>query len=211
MRLIAHIDGGGDCRPETDAYVGVSVSDLDTGEVVAEHSLCIGPGTHIEAEWSALIHALRQALELGATELWVRSDSTVVVNQVKGNSRVRAEHLRKYHDEALRLARLIPRFELERIPRTQNKRADALATLARKSRQHNNHNEGGSNMVNLTDVKRVEVLADLNDISLKFAELQVAVGNLVARLDPSLGMGEEGPEAEVVNLNTLTSGDLKGH
>jgi probable phosphoglycerate mutase len=82
MRLVAWTDGGGASTPDTDAYIGVLVVDEETGKVLWEHSKGIGKATHNEAEYSAVLWAIRYAVERGATHLLVKSDSRVVVNQI---------------------------------------------------------------------------------------------------------------------------------
>ena len=129
MRLIAFTDGGSDGKGE--AYIGVLITDLDTGEVLVEHSQALGQGTNNEAEYSALIFALYQAEEFGATELRVRSDSKLVVNQIRGEWAVHKDHIGEYVDEALRAVERLPKFSIEWVPRGQNTRADALSRVPR--------------------------------------------------------------------------------
>ena len=134
-RLIAHIDGGGPVA-SGDIFLGVTMADLDTGEVVAEHSLALGPGTVNEAEYSALILALYQAEEFGATELVVKSDSKLIVNQMNGGWAIHKNHLKEYADEAKAvIGRMrhgsLKRFRLEWVPREQNAEADRLSRVPR--------------------------------------------------------------------------------
>jgi ribonuclease HI len=129
MRILAYIDGGG--GREAGAHIGIVATDLDTGAVVIEHGAAIGPYTHNEAEWSALLYALRKAVEWEAEELQVRCDSTLVANQTNGLWAVRKEHLKPYADEARRLISQVPKFSIEWVPRAANAEADALTHLHR--------------------------------------------------------------------------------
>jgi reverse transcriptase-like protein len=81
---------------------------LDTDEVLLEHGEAAGPGTHNEAEYRALLYALRQAEAWDAEELFVKSDSKLIVNQVNGEWAVRQDHLKGYAQEAMRLMALLP-------------------------------------------------------------------------------------------------------
>lgn len=128
MRLLASVDGGNDANG---AYIGAVVVDLDTGEVVFERGLAIGPGTNNEAEYSALLLALYHAAAAGATELRVRSDSQLVVNQVNGKWAVREPHLREYAEEVRRCIRLLPVFSIEWVRREENEDADRLTREVR--------------------------------------------------------------------------------
>jgi ribonuclease HI len=131
--LLAWTDGGGDCSPETEAYVGVLVRDGDTGEVLWEHGECIGKATHNEAEYRAVLAAVGYAVESGAASLLVRSDSRVVVNQINGGFRVNKPHLAARLEEVRGAARGLD-FRIEHVPRGENREADALTWRARPRR-----------------------------------------------------------------------------
>lgn len=128
MRLLAHTDGGVDSRG---TYIGALLVDLDTDEVLLEHGEDAGPGTHNEAEYGALLFALRQAEAWDAEELFVKSDSKLIVNQVNGEWAVRQDHLKGYPQEAMRLMALFPKSSLSWIPRKQNAIADPLTRVRR--------------------------------------------------------------------------------
>jgi ribonuclease H / adenosylcobalamin/alpha-ribazole phosphatase len=127
-RLLAHTDGGVDTQG---TYIGVLLVDLDTDEVLLERGEDGGPGTHNEAEYRALLCALRQAEALGADELIVKSDSKLIVNQVNGEWAVRQDHLKGYAQEAMRLMAVFPKSSLSWIPRKQNAIADRLTRVRR--------------------------------------------------------------------------------
>jgi len=56
--------------------------------------------TNNVAEYRGLIEGMRRAGELGVRRLTVHGDSKLVIEQMKGAWRVRAEGLRALHDEA---------------------------------------------------------------------------------------------------------------
>jgi ribonuclease HI len=126
LRLLAYVDGGGGGQGGAkDIFIGVVVSDRDTGEVLVEHSQALGPGTNNEAEWSAVIFAAYQAHALGAASLLVRSDSKLIVNQYLGIWAVHENRLGEYAEEAHRAAEGLD-FDIEWVPRGENEHADRL-------------------------------------------------------------------------------------
>lgn len=120
-RIKIYFDGG--CRPnpgtmETAVAVGGGVQiDHDAGE-----------GGSMDAEWLALIAALRLARERGLTDFVLLGDAAAVVAQASGMVRARSGAVR--HLEAFRALAgdgPVPRVRL--IKRTQNLAGIALARL----------------------------------------------------------------------------------
>ena len=89
----------------------------------------LGVQTNNVAEYSALLLALTRAGELGVDEVELQSDSRLLVEQVNGNFRVKAEHLKPLVFDAVRRAKAFRRFSIRHIPREKNKKADRLANL----------------------------------------------------------------------------------
>jgi ribonuclease HI len=92
----------------------------------------IGVTTNNQAEYQALIAALKYAVDIKATEVEARSDSLLIVNQMNGSFRVKKEELKPLYTEARSLSALIKNFSIRHIPREQNRQADALANQAMK-------------------------------------------------------------------------------
>ncbi|XP_071921925.1 uncharacterized protein [Coffea arabica] len=86
-----------------------------------------------ESEYEALIAGMIIARKLGAEAIKVHSDSQLIVNQVLGNYEVKEEPLRRYVTKVHELKAQFKLFELEQVPRSRNKRADALSKLASTS------------------------------------------------------------------------------
>ena len=84
-----------------------------------------GYTTHNVAEYRGMIAGLLRAAEIGVTDLKVWGDSRVVIYQMTGASRARAEHLAALRDDARRAA-LKMSVEYVWNPRTENPEADAL-------------------------------------------------------------------------------------
>ncbi|XP_027156081.1 uncharacterized protein LOC113756723 [Coffea eugenioides] len=91
------------------------------------------PATNNEAEYEALIAGLQLARKLGAQQIHVRSDSQLVVRQVIGEYEAKDETMQRYLSKVHQLTAYFKSFEIQRIPRSQNKRADALSRLASTS------------------------------------------------------------------------------
>ena len=90
----------------------------------------LGTTTNNVAEYEGLLEALRVAVEEGATELEVVSDSELLVKQMLGTYRVKHPNLIPLHQEARSLARRFRRFAIRHTLRAGNKDADRLANVA---------------------------------------------------------------------------------
>jgi len=98
--------------------------------VVAEFSGTIGVATNNVAEYSGLLAALRYAIDHGYADLTVRSDSLLLVCQMRGEYRVKNPGLQPLHAEARRLAGRLGRVRFEHVRREANSEADRLANEA---------------------------------------------------------------------------------
>ncbi|XP_015075475.1 uncharacterized protein LOC107019515 [Solanum pennellii] len=82
------------------------------------------------AEYQALILGLEMAVDMKQLHLQVFGDSQLVINKLLGSYEVKNPELRPYHDYAQKLIRWLGDLILQHVRRTENKKADALATLA---------------------------------------------------------------------------------
>lgn len=126
MHVTIYADGC--CRPNPGQASCGAV--LHTPSETIEISHYIGEGTSNVAEWLALIVALKQAAEIGATSLDVRMDSRLVVMQASGRWRPKHPMMRELCAEARGLAKRFDRIDYTWIPREENRLADLLASLA---------------------------------------------------------------------------------
>ena len=115
-------------RPRNPTGAGVYIEAAD-GPPAEELFEALGKPTNNVAEYSALLLALTRAQERGASEVTISSDSLLLVEQVHGNYKVKAIHLKPLHAEAVSRARRFRRFAIRHIPREENKKADRLANL----------------------------------------------------------------------------------
>jgi ribonuclease HI len=86
----------------------------------------IGHGRSEEAEWRALLHAVRIGIELGAEDVELVGDSRSVINQATGVAKCRgagSQYLAAYRAAIV----AIPRIRLRHVPRSKNLAGIALA------------------------------------------------------------------------------------
>jgi ribonuclease HI len=125
VRFRAFIDGAARGNPGP-AGAGVFV-EAEHGRPVLEFYEPLGSTTNNVAEYRALLLALERAEEAGADEVDIRSDSRLLVEQMHGNFKMRAEHLKPLLADAVLRAKRFRRFSITHIPREQNTKADRLA------------------------------------------------------------------------------------
>jgi ribonuclease HI len=120
-RLKIFFDGG--CRPNPGS--------MEIAVVMGGHvhiSRDIGHGTGMDAEWLALIHALRLAKGFGTANIILLGDGAAVINQANGTVKARGANLLHLNEfRALRAESPAPRIRY--IKRAQNLAGIALARL----------------------------------------------------------------------------------
>jgi ribonuclease HI len=125
---VAHIDGGARGNPGPAGW-GAILRSLE-GTVAAELCGAIPHATNNVAEYRALIAALEWCVANGASRLDVRSDSLLLVQQMRGAYKVKSEGLKPLYSQARRLALEIGLVSFEHVRREQNVEADRLANRA---------------------------------------------------------------------------------
>lgn len=128
MKARLWTDGGarGNPGPAAFAYV-LEASD---GTVLDARGEAIGVATNNVAEYSALVAGLRRAAEAGVAELEVRSDSELMVKQMRDEYRVKNRDLQALFLDASRFAREIGRVTYVHVRREHNELADRLVNEA---------------------------------------------------------------------------------
>ena len=126
--IVVYIDGGARGTPGPAGY-GVRVEQQD-GSLVEEFGEAIGVATNNVAEYRALLAALEWTRARGHRALHVRSDSLLLVQQMKGIFKVKNAGLQPLHAKALLLAHGIGRVTFEHVGRALNGHADRLANIA---------------------------------------------------------------------------------
>ncbi|WP_203138659.1 reverse transcriptase-like protein [Microbacterium sp. JZ31] len=123
--LIVEADGGSRGNPGV-AAGGAVVIDPATGSVLSELGVYVGIASNNVAEYNGMIAGLQAALERDPSEVHVRMDSKLVVEQMTGRWKIK-------HPDMQMLARRAQDLiagrtvTFEWVPRADNKLADAAA------------------------------------------------------------------------------------
>ena len=120
-----HTDGGARGNPGP-AGIGVVLESPD-GELLEEIGRGIGWSTNNAAEYEGLIAGLQAARNHGAAALDVFMDSTLVIEQMKGNYKVKHPGLKPLHARARELAGGFEAITFTAVPRSENRQADRLS------------------------------------------------------------------------------------
>nr|GEZ24754.1 reverse transcriptase domain-containing protein [Tanacetum cinerariifolium] len=89
-----------------------------------------------EAEYEALIAGLRIATQVGVKNIQANVDSKLVANQVLGTYVAKEDNMIKYLDITKGLVSGFKTFSISQVPRSRNKKADALSKIASTSFAH---------------------------------------------------------------------------
>ncbi|NLE80281.1 MAG: bifunctional RNase H/acid phosphatase [Rhodococcus sp.] len=127
--VIVEADGGSRGNPGPAGY-GAVVLDADTRSVLAERRESLGVVTNNVAEYRGLIAGLTAAAELGASDVAVRMDSKLVVEQMCGRWKVKHPDMIPLQRRAADIAEQFDRISYTWIPRAENSHADRLANEA---------------------------------------------------------------------------------
>ena len=123
----ANIDGGSRGNPGPAGY-GARIEREDGSIVELKEALSLA--TNNVAEYSGLLAALRWAVDQDIRTLHIRSDSELLVKQMKVQYRVKNEGLQPLYAEAVSLVRRVGKVTFEHVRREFNKDADRLANEA---------------------------------------------------------------------------------
>jgi probable phosphoglycerate mutase len=124
----AYIDGGARGNPGPAGY-GVRVEDAD-GELIEELHGALGIATNNVAEYNGLLAALRWAVDHGHCDVHIRSDSELLVKQMRGEYKVKHPGLQPLFVRARLLVMELGKVTFEHIRREENKEADRLSNVA---------------------------------------------------------------------------------
>jgi len=125
--ITAFFDGGARSNPGPAGY-GVYIVD-DQGTVLAELHGSLGVATNNVAEYRGLIAALQWAVDHDVTEITIKGDSLLIVEQMRGNYKVKNEGLKPLHLQARMLVMQVGNVRFQHVPREQNTDADRLSNV----------------------------------------------------------------------------------
>lgn len=128
-KIFVYTDGGARGNPGP-AALGVVIEGLDKSP--KEYQLYLGELTNNEAEYQAIIFALKKLKQLLGkekiknTKIEILSDSELVIRQLKGEYKVKEKNLQLLFMEVWNLKFDFPHLTFKLIPREKNRRADQL-------------------------------------------------------------------------------------
>jgi ribonuclease HI len=125
--ITAYFDGGSRGNPGPAGWGAYIVS--SDGTVLAELSGALGVATNNVAEYTGLIAALQWAADHDVTAMAVKGDSLLIVEQMRGNYKVKNEGLKPLHMKARMLVMQIGNVSFAHVPREKNKDADRLSNV----------------------------------------------------------------------------------
>ena len=141
--LIIFTDGASRNNPGS-AAAAVHVVDATTSATIMDLGFALGIMTNNEAEWTALLQALRWLLkgqQLLAPDIQIafRLDALLVVQQLAGRYAVTASNLQPIATAVRACLRQLPgQYTIEHIPRKNNAHADRLANAILDGRRQPN-------------------------------------------------------------------------
>ena len=89
----------------------------------------LGQMTNNQAEYHALIEGLKAIKQWNPDRVEINLDSKLVVEQVKGQYRIKEPELVKLHEQVMRLLDGLS-YEIKHVARGENRGADHLANMA---------------------------------------------------------------------------------
>lgn len=131
MSLLIHIDGGSRGNPGP-AAAGVIIQDIQDGQgrLLLRGGYLLGEMTNNQAEYNALLVALRACQGWGDPFVEIRADSELLVKQITGQYQVKSPDLKPLYQEAIGLLLKLDNWSIKHIKRELNSEADAMANAA---------------------------------------------------------------------------------
>jgi len=128
MHLNIYADGASWGNPGPSA-IGAVIKD-EHGKVLVKVSRYIGDGTNNQAEYQAVIAALKAATRFKADATTLYLDSELVAKQLTGSYKVRNLFLFPLHKEAAELCKKFTKLSIVLVGHEGNNEAHALAKAA---------------------------------------------------------------------------------
>lgn len=134
-KLIVYTDGGSRGNPGPSA-IGVVFIDSVTQNVLHTYGECVENGTNNEAEYKAIIFALKKAKAVYGKdtvkkmEINMRMDSELAVRQLTGIYKLSTKHIQDLFIEVWNLKTDFAKITFTHVPREQNTLADAALNKA---------------------------------------------------------------------------------
>lgn len=131
MRLHIYADGACWGNPGP-AAIGAVIKD-EAQKRLVEISQYIGKGTNNQAEYKAVIAALKSAIKFNPEEVVLHLDSELVIRQLAGEYKIRNMLLRPLYTEAVELVKQFKNLSINHVGHYGNEEAHDLAKAALKN------------------------------------------------------------------------------
>ena len=118
------VDGAADLHSQT-AGIGGAVF-MDGIEIYCFSEPLLNK-TNNEAEYTALLKGVQTILELKLVNINIYSDSELIVNQIKGNYKIKNDRMIALHGQVMDALNGVKTWSIHHIRREKNKRADGLS------------------------------------------------------------------------------------
>ncbi len=123
--IVVNVDGASRGNPG-ESGIGVAIFDKNSN-LINEACDYLGVATNNIAEYKALILGVKLSTKYNAKRVLFKSDSELMVKQIKGEYRVKNAQLKILFTEAQSLLKKLPNWKIMHVPREENKEADLLA------------------------------------------------------------------------------------
>jgi len=127
---IAWVDGAVKGNPGPSG-LGILFEKPD-GSEIGQLALKGGELTNNQAEYSAMIEALRTLEKWGVERIKIYTDSELMAKQINGRYRVKNPGIKKLYREVMDLLGGFEKWQVKHVPREENTEADRLSKLALK-------------------------------------------------------------------------------
>ena len=140
-KIIIYTDGGSRGNPGPAAF-GVVICD-ETGKVLKEYGETIGVRTNNEAEYEAVVFALKKVkalygkVALKNSEIEVRSDSELLIKQMNGEYKIMEPKIQELFLKVWNLKTEFNKLKFVAVSREKNREADKLVNAALDSQVKN--------------------------------------------------------------------------
>ena len=141
MKDILYTDGGSRGNPG-EAAIGVVICN-NNGEALKKYGEPIGQATNNEAEYQALIFALKKMKQvfgkakMAEAQIEVRMDSELIVKQLSHQYKIEEPNLQQLFLQVWNLMLDFGPIKFVAVPRERNKEADRLVNQALNNQQVN--------------------------------------------------------------------------
>lgn len=124
-KIQVYIDGASKGNPGKSGY-GIAI--YKNNQLIKKTGAFIGITTNNVAEYLSLIFALIECLPFVEDEIEIKTDSQLLVNQVKGKYKVKDEKLKILNNIVKFLISKYNNLRITKISREENKIADRIAS-----------------------------------------------------------------------------------